>query len=129
LILHEAARPFVRISDFKKLIEYPAANAIYGIPINFTVVKADDKLQGLLKRDELRNVQLPQKFDKKPLLEAHEWAKENGYHFTEDASMLYAFNQQEIAVLEGTPFNIKITNPVDFETGEIIYQEYINKER
>ena len=48
---------------------------MYGIPISFTVLKGHDYVEGLLERDELVNVQLPQKFDRAKLLAAHEAAR------------------------------------------------------
>ena len=37
---------------------------MFGIPIPFTVLKGHEYVEDLLERDELVNVQLPQKFDR-----------------------------------------------------------------
>lgn len=75
VIIHEAARPFVSIDDFKELIEYDAPNVIIGSDIPFTVIRGDDKVKGILTRSELVNVQLPQKFETELLRTAHLKAK------------------------------------------------------
>lgn len=125
VIIHEAARPFVKLSEFKTLINSEYNNVIYGRKIPFTVLQGKDKITGLLQRDELINVQLPQKFDRNLLLECHKKARDQSMTFTEDSSMVYFFNKEEIYIIEGTEYNIKITDSVDLLIGEIIYNEYI----
>lgn len=125
VVIHEAARPFVKINEFRSLINSEHKNVIYGRKIPFTVLKGNEKISGLLNRDDLINVQLPQKFDKKLLLECHKKAQEQSLIFTEDASLVYYFSQENISVLEGTEYNIKITDSIDLLIGEIIYNEYI----
>lgn len=65
IILHEAARPFVSVEDFYLLMNHCAENVTYGISLPFTVLKRDEReITGLLQRNELVNIQLPQKFQK-----------------------------------------------------------------
>ena len=124
VIIHEAARPFVHASEFQKLIDDKNKNAIYAYPINFTVLKAqNNEVNGLLERDELINVQLPQKFETKKLLAAHEKAINDGKTFTDDSSLFYYYMKEKIATLDGTAYNLKITETIDLIIGEIIYQE------
>ena len=59
VIVHEAVRPLVTVDAFKALIDDEHENAMYGIPIPFTVIKGHDYVEGILDRDELVNVQLP----------------------------------------------------------------------
>lgn len=126
VIIHEAARPFVTREEFQALADEPCESAIYGISIPFTVSKQEGGyLSGLLERRELINVQLPQKFPREAILAAHEKAREEGKTFTEDASILYYYTGCPVKVLPGTPFNLKITEPIDLISGENIYREYI----
>lgn len=126
VIIHEAARPFVTTQEFTALMEDEAKNATYGLDIPFTVsVRTNDTITGLLERDKLINIQLPQKFDRASLLAAYEQAERDGLTFTEDTSLLYYYKKVPVKVLEGTPNNVKITNSVDLAIGEIIYKEYI----
>ena len=126
VIIHEAARPFVKIKEFEALLDEPCQSVIYGVNIPYTVSQVkDDFISGLLRRDTLINVQLPQKFPKNALLEAHEKAISDELVFTEDASILFHYTGCNIKVLPGTQQNIKITSPVDIVTAELIYKEYI----
>lgn len=125
VIIHEAARPFVDVEDFNKLIDTPEENVMTGIPIPFTVIKGDAYVSGLLNRAELVNVQLPQKFNTKLLLDVHKKAIAEGKQFTEDASQVYYYNPElKIRIIEGKDYNVKITTPTDMVTGELIYKEY-----
>jgi 2-C-methyl-D-erythritol 4-phosphate cytidylyltransferase len=100
-------------------------DAIYGIPIPFTVLQGRERIEGLLERDTLVNVQLPQKFGRERLLTCHERAIADGITFTEDASLLFHYTRAEIGILEGSDYNLKITSGPDFCLGERIYEEYI----
>lgn len=126
VLIHEAARPFVKTEEFLALIQDGADCATYGIEIPFTVSLFDgEMLTGLLERDKLLNVQLPQKFLRAELLCAHEQARQEGKLFTEDTSLLYHYRGAAIKILPGTSNNIKITNYIDLLAGEAIYKEYI----
>lgn len=126
VIIHEAARPFVTCSEFTTMIRDEAKTVTYGVKIPFTVSVTDgETITGLLERDALVNVQLPQKFERKALLAAHERAREEKKEFTEDTSLLYHYTGEAAKVLKGTNYNVKVTDSVDLLTGEIIYKEYI----
>ncbi len=124
VIIHEAARPFVNKSEFKRLIECKEKNVIFTYPIQFTVLKIkDDKVNELLDRNELANIQLPHKFETKTLLEAHEKAREEKREFTEDSSLLYYYTKIDIKTIMGSQYNLKITESLDLIIGEIMYKE------
>ncbi|MBB4823653.1 2-C-methyl-D-erythritol 4-phosphate cytidylyltransferase [Sporosarcina luteola] len=126
VVIHEAARPFVRTKDFLRLIQDEMPNVIYGADIPFTVLKGKEFVEDVLKRDELVNVQLPQKFVTSRLKEAYKKALANKQEFTEDAGLFYTYCEAEkIKVLKGLQYNIKVTYPIDFLVGEVIYREYI----
>jgi 2-C-methyl-D-erythritol 4-phosphate cytidylyltransferase len=126
VILHEAVRPFVSSDDFIQLIEHENTNAMYGIEIPFTVVRGENTVEGTLIREKLINVQLPQIFDFDLICKAHIWAKEQGRHYTEDASLLYDFDDTlKISIIQGRDDNIKITYPLDIEFAELIYEKKI----
>lgn len=129
LIIHEAARPFVRKEEFEELITTKEKNVSFGIDIPFTVLKRKDNfINETLTRSSLVNIQLPQKFDTNSLKKAHLKAIELGKKYTEDASLCIDLFNEEIKILKGTEFNIKITRPIDYKIAEIIYKEYILNE-
>lgn len=127
VIIHEAARPFVKKSEFLELINRDNENVMIGSPINYTVLRGKGKVEGIFDRSELINVQLPQKFNTELLKKAHYKAKEEGKLFTEDASAVYYyFPDVDIEVIEGKDYNIKLTTPTDMLVGKIIYDEYFS---
>jgi 2-C-methyl-D-erythritol 4-phosphate cytidylyltransferase len=127
VIIHEAVRPLITVDTFRTLIEAPDENVMYGIPISFTVIKGHEYVEGLLDRDELVNVQLPQKFDRVKLLEAHESARREDVFFTEDAGLFFHYTGEPVRILPGSDENIKITVPTDTVTAEAIYAEIIGR--
>lgn len=130
VIIHEAARPFVTIEDYQELINEPCTNSMIGMDIPFTVIKGHDYVESLLIRSELVNVQLPQKYNTKLILEAHLKAEREKRNFTEDASLLYFYNPEiKIKILRGKDYNIKITTRMDMLTGEIVYDEIFRRRK
>ena len=130
VIIHEAARPFVKVEDYLEIISETDENVIFGSEIPFTVIKGHEYLEGLLTRSELVNVQLPQKFNTKAILEAHLKAEEEGRMFTEDASLLYYYNpDMKVKIIKGKDYNIKVTTRMDMLTGEIIYDEIFRRRK
>ena len=127
VIIHEAVRPLVTVDEFRTLIAAEDPNAMFGIPIPFTVLKGRDYVEDLLERDELVNVQLPQKFDRARLAAAHEEARRDAAHFTEDASLFHRYADARVRILPGSERNLKITVPTDIVTAEAIYADVIGR--
>jgi 2-C-methyl-D-erythritol 4-phosphate cytidylyltransferase len=127
VVVHEAVRPLVTTEEFRTLIASPDENAMFGIPISFTVLRGHDYVEGLLDREELVNVQLPQKFDRAKLLAAHEAARTEGTHFTEDASLFVQHAGEPVRILPGSERNVKITVPADIVMAEALYADFIGR--
>lgn len=127
VIIHEAVRPLITVDTFQSLIDAPDPNVMYGIPISFTVLVGHDYVEGLLERDELVNVQLPQKFDRPKLLAAHEEARRDDAFFTEDAGLFFHYAKEPVRILRGSDENIKITVPTDTVTAEAIYSDLLGQ--
>lgn len=125
VIIHEAARPFVKQAEFQALIDEYEENVTLAYDIPFTVLKGKEYIEGNLNRSELINIQLPQRFSTVQLREAHEKALAKGEIYTEDASLMFANATSKIKVKKGTSHNIKITEPLDLIIGEIIYKNII----
>lgn len=115
VIVHESARPLVTSADFAKLIADEHENTGFMLPVSFTVAPVDPDARlvtGSLERRRLRNVQLPQKFRRSVLVEAHEYARREDETFTEDAT-LCAVAGFEVHFIDGQDRNIKVTTPTD----------------
>lgn len=129
VIIHEAARPFVKVEDYKELIDCPEENAMMGTAIPFTVLKGHENIEGILTRSELVNVQLPQKFNTRLLLGSHERAAKENRQFTEDASLVFYYHPEiPIKIIQGREYNLKITTHMDLLIGQVIYNEILRKE-
>lgn len=128
VIIHEAARPFVKTEDFEELLRCPCRNATFGLDIPFTVLKGHTDVEGILTRSELFNVQLPQKFETRLLLDAHQKAVAEDASFTEDASQVFHyFPKTQIRICAGKDYNVKLTTRIDMLVGEIIYDEVFRR--
>ncbi|WP_270409333.1 IspD/TarI family cytidylyltransferase [Brachybacterium paraconglomeratum] len=125
VILHETARPLADDADFRRLIDAPERNAALMSPIPFTVAPVDPVaglVTGSLERDRLRNVQLPQKFARADLADAHAGALARGEEWTEDATLV-AHAGHPVHVLPGTDRNLKVTTPTDVRLAEFLLRE------
>lgn len=125
VIIHESVRPFVKEEDFVKMIEHESSNVTYAIRVPFTVLEGSGEITGILDRDDLLNIQLPQKFDKELLLKAHKKAIKEGKNYTEDGSMIHDIMNQKVTVLPGNEYNFKITYNIDLLLAEVVYKHYI----
>lgn len=114
ILLHESARPCPSKGIFTRLIEAPEKNITLGAAIPFTVLKKNKKneIETLINRDEIFNVQLPQRFDRLALLNAHQRAAHENRLFTDDSSLLFYYGTS-VQVMEGEITNIKITHSID----------------
>ncbi len=122
VLIHDAARPFASVALTERAIAASQLTgaAIPGIAVTDTIKTVD--AQGLvgetLDRGTLRAIQTPQAFAFKPLLAAHRRAALEGRDdFTDDAA-LAEWAGMKVAVFEGEPGNIKITNAEDFMRAE-----------
>lgn len=117
VIIHETARPLVTSEDFRRLMADEHENVSFMLQIPFTVAPVEPetrRVTGYLERDTLRNVQLPQKFDKATLVAAHAEAQSRGIVYTEDAT-LCAVAGAEVFFLDGSDRNIKVTTKTDVQ--------------
>ena len=101
---------------------------MFGIPIPFTVLKGHDYVEDLLERDELVNVQLPQKFDR-----ASADRRPRGrparrrVRSPRTPACSTATPASAVRILPGSERNIKITLPTDIVTAEAIYADAIGR--
>lgn len=125
VVIHESARPLVSAEDFSALVAAEAENVSFMLEIPFTVAPVDPErktVTGSLDRSKLRNVQLPQKFLKRDLEAAHDYARENELIFTEDATLV-AESGRHVEFIDGADENFKVTTPVDVRLATFLMQE------
>jgi 2-C-methyl-D-erythritol 4-phosphate cytidylyltransferase len=111
--VHDAARPLISAEVIAAVFAAAIGQgaAIPAIPISSTVKRVrDDAIVETVDRSELWLAQTPQVCRRDWLIEA--FAKRGDRQFTDEAQMLEAIDKP-VAVVEGSPANLKITTADD----------------
>ncbi len=117
--IHDAARPFVSKDVIDATLESARqyGSGVISTPVVDTIkqVRPDGSVISL-ERASLRAVQTPQTFDRRKIIEAHEWARREGVEATDDA-MLYEkfYGSVRLVSAPGAEANRKLTTRADFE--------------
>jgi 2-C-methyl-D-erythritol 4-phosphate cytidylyltransferase len=124
ILVHDAVRPFVTEEIIRDVIEcakkYGAA--IAGMPAVETVKQVERTAEGAVitatvPRERVVLAQTPQGFRYEVIKKAFDEAATDGFLGTDEASLVER-SGHEVAVVMGSPRNIKITTPADLELAE-----------
>jgi 2-C-methyl-D-erythritol 4-phosphate cytidylyltransferase len=124
VLVHDAVRPFVTEEVIQEVIEaaekYGAA--IAGLPAVDTVKQVERTAEGALikatiPRAGIVMAQTPQGFRYQVIKKAFDEASADGFLGTDEASLVER-SGHDVAVVMGSPRNIKITAPADMELAE-----------
>jgi 2-C-methyl-D-erythritol 4-phosphate cytidylyltransferase len=121
VLIHDGARPLVSKENIETAIKtaLEKGSAITAVPAKDTIKrvdKASHQILETLNREELWNIQTPQIFQYKEILEAH--IKFTGHNFTDDGGLLEKLGKP-IFVAMGSYKNIKITTQEDIQLAEV----------
>ncbi|TFB12009.1 2-C-methyl-D-erythritol 4-phosphate cytidylyltransferase [Candidatus Marinimicrobia bacterium MT.SAG.3] len=111
VLVHDGARPLVRTSDIKRIVESAEENgaALLALPSKESVKEVQDgRVTKTLPRESIWLAQTPQGFRKELLQKALSAAEKEGYIGTDEASLVERIGE-EVAVIEGHSSNIKVT--------------------
>ena len=119
VLVHDAARPCLRLADLERLIAEVLAGGIGGIlaePIVDTVKLAGDNglVARTLDRSRLWRAQTPQMFRLGELRDALATASRRGLVPTDEASAMEMAGHP-VRLVEGSPGNLKVTVPGDLQ--------------
>lgn len=123
VLVHDAARPCVRLADIGRLIELAsvAGGGLLGAPLRDTLKRADTTGRSELTepRDQRWRAFTPQMFRRGPLSAALRDAARRGVSVSDEAM---AMEQAGFAPLlvEGAEDNIKVTTAADFALAEFL---------
>jgi 2-C-methyl-D-erythritol 4-phosphate cytidylyltransferase len=124
VLVHDAVRPFVTREIIQEVIEGAAKHgaAIAGLPAVDTVKQVERTAEGALikatiPRAGIVMAQTPQGFRYSVIKKAFDEASADGFLGTDEASLVER-SGHEVAVVMGSPRNIKITAPADMELAE-----------
>jgi 2-C-methyl-D-erythritol 4-phosphate cytidylyltransferase len=124
VLVHDAVRPFVTEEIIQEVIDaakkYGAA--IAGLPAVDTVKQVERTAEGALikatiPRAGIVMAQTPQGFRYDVIKKAFDDASADGFLGTDEASLVER-SEHDVAVVMGSPRNIKITAPADMELAE-----------
>jgi 2-C-methyl-D-erythritol 4-phosphate cytidylyltransferase len=129
VLVHDAVRPFVTeeiIHDVIKAVRKYGA-AIAGMPAMDTVKQVERISEGAvitatIPRERVVMAQTPQGFRYSVLKKAFDEATADGFLGTDEASLVERSGHQ-VAVVMGSPRNIKITTPADMELAEFFLKK------
>ena len=124
VLIHDGVRPFVTAEIINEVIEAAEKHgaAIAGVPASDTVKQVDRTAEGALitatiPREHIVMAQTPQGFRYSILKKAFDDAIADGFVGTDEASLIERTGHP-VAVVMGSPRNIKITTPADMELAE-----------
>lgn len=124
VLVHDAVRPLVTLDIIHEVVEaakkYGAA--IAGLPAVDTVKQVERRSEGAIIKATIPRAgvvlaQTPQGFRYDVIKKAFDEAAADGFMGTDEASLVER-SGHEVAVVMGSPRNIKITNPGDMELAE-----------
>ena len=124
VLVHDAVRPFVTEEIIRDVVQaarkYGAA--IAGLPAVDTVKQVERTSEGALitatvPRERVVMAQTPQGFRYDVLKKAFDEAAADGFTGTDEASLVER-SGHEVAVVMGSPRNLKITTPADLELAQ-----------
>ncbi len=123
VLVHDGVRPFVTQDQIRQVIEAARRHggAILGLPAQDTLktVDAEGRVRQTLERKDIWQIQTPQAFQAPLLWRAFTEAYSRNFYGTDEASLLEGIHQ-EVVVVPGSPFNLKITTPEDLLLAEAI---------
>jgi len=122
VLIHDAARPLVRVSLIEAVVSAVTGAGVQGaipaIPVTDTIKKRDGRrVSGTVDRSELVAVQTPQGFLTDALVDAYRMSPTDD---ATDDSALVERNGGTVVIVDGDRSNIKITFPGDLTIAEAI---------
>jgi 2-C-methyl-D-erythritol 4-phosphate cytidylyltransferase / 2-C-methyl-D-erythritol 2,4-cyclodiphosphate synthase len=121
VLIHDAARPFVKAELITRVIESLGAHqgALPCLPVTDTLKWiAQGRVVGTAERDQLWRAQTPQGFKFDAILAAHRAAaKEPAREFTDDAGVAEWFGL-DLALVKGADDNRKLTTAEDLQIAD-----------
>jgi 2-C-methyl-D-erythritol 4-phosphate cytidylyltransferase len=117
--VHDAVRPFIKQSLISNAFEEASIHgtAVLAIPLKDSIRKKIGEFNIALNREDYVLIQTPQIFKSDILKKAYQEPFRN--EFTDDASVV-EFMSHKIHLVEGDPFNIKVTYPNDLKIIEAL---------
>ena len=132
VMVHDAARPCILVSDLHKLVKgcfHKPPGGVLAIPSTDTLkqVQHDNVITKTINRNTVWRALTPQMFEFKKLHVAYERARASKIEITDESSAM-EFAGYTPHIIEGNPMNIKITYPHDLFIAEHYLALFQHKE-
>ena len=121
VLIHDAARPFADAALIGRVIGALGAHdgAVPALAVTDTLKRArGGRIEGTVDRSNLWGAQTPQGFLFDKILDAHRAAALAGKADFTDESSIAGWHGLDVALVEGSPENVKLTTAADFDLAE-----------
>nr|WP_283249373.1 2-C-methyl-D-erythritol 4-phosphate cytidylyltransferase [Lederbergia citrea] len=131
IVTHDSVRPFLthRIieENIDAALEYGAVDTV--IEAIDTIIQSEDKevISNIPVRDTMFQGQTPQSFNIKKLVKHYQSLNEEEKTILTDACKILSINGENVRLVRGEVFNIKVTTPYDLKVANAIIQERISR--
>lgn len=125
VFIHDAARPYVKKEDIKKLIKELNnfdCLSLYSKSFDTVRIKSNNNYQ-MLNRDDIYLMQTPQVIKTLKYKNIINEALNDKNNYTDDVSVYQNYYQDEIKFIEGYKYNIKVTTKQDLLISEVLLNE------
>jgi len=123
ILIHDGARPLVTPALVEGVIQAARQHgaALLALPVLDTVKRSSDGrfVESTLERAGLWKAQTPQVFEAQRFRELLQRAHDEGFRPTDDAALWERY-VGPVAIVPGTPANLKLTQPQDLEIAQAI---------
>ena len=129
VLVHDAARPCVRVADIQQLMQALARHPVGGLlamPVRDTLKRANEQqaITATVDRQQLWHAFTPQMFRLGMLTEALQAVLDNGQLVTDEAQAMELQGHQPV-LIESHTDNLKITHPTDLELAALYMQRQL----
>lgn len=126
IAVHDGVRPFVTAEEISRTVEAAkrdGAAILVAAPVDTIKEVKDGRVVKTIRRDKLRNALTPQCFQYDLLRRAYEDTDVTDPELTDESSLVERLGVN-IAIVEGSSRNIKITREEDLVIGEAILKSW-----
>lgn len=130
IVTHDSVRPFVTHRILKENIEackaFDACDTV--IPATDTIVEAENKktISNIPNRDIMYQGQTPQSFKALKLRSLYNELTAEEKEILTDAAKIFVLKGEQVALVNGETFNIKITYPYDLRVAKALLEDEEN---
>jgi len=127
VLIHDAARPFLSKGLIQACLigvkEHGAISVVKPVADSLIAKTTSSPVD----RSGLWAVQTPQGFDRKLLLDAHDYAHSKAFATTDDASLVREFGHN-VSLITGSEWLMKVTTPADYEIAQALVPQWTEKQ-